>query len=119
MVDLWIMAPSPARLDRLVQSVSAQPYLRIAGRAPSFPFLRSLMSEGGADLALIELPADMQPATLRDCLFELLDLVPIVVLSPDPQPAIFNRMRRNGAGGLLQLNASSEQIVQAVRSVAA
>ena len=103
--------PGPARLAR--ESVTTEPQIRVAGRAPSFPFLRSLMSEGGADLALIELPGDMPPATSRDWLFEFLELSPIVLLSADPQPAIFNRMRRNGAGGLLQLNASAEQIVQA------
>ena len=111
------MAPSPARLDWLVKSVTTEPQIRVAGRAPSFPFLRSLMSEGGADLALIELPVDMPPATSRDWLFEFLELSPIVLLSADPQAAIFNRMRRVGAGGLLQLNASAEQIVQAIRSV--
>ena len=77
------------------------------------------MSEGGADVALIELPGEMPPATSRDWLFEFLELSPIVLLSPDPQPAIFNRIRRNGAGGLLPRNASAEQIVQAICSVAA
>jgi DNA-binding NarL/FixJ family response regulator len=119
MVDLWIMAPSALRLDWLTQCVSGEPQIRIAGKATSFAFLRSLISESGADVSLIELSEDTPSATSRDWLFEFMDLGPVVLLSPDPNPAVFNRMRRDGAGGLLQLTASPEQIVQAIRSVAA
>jgi DNA-binding NarL/FixJ family response regulator len=119
MVDLWIMAPSPARLDWLTKCVSGEPQIRVAGTATSFGFLRSLISERPADVFLIELSDEMQSATSRDWLIEFLDLAPVVLLSPDPNPVIFNRMRRDGSGGLLQLSASPEQIVQAIRSVAA
>jgi DNA-binding NarL/FixJ family response regulator len=119
MVDLWIMAPSSSRLDWLMKCVSGDPQIRVAGTATSFAFLRSLISEKSADVFLIELSGDMQPAASRDWLFEFLDLAPVVLLSPDPTPIIFNRMRRDGSGGLLQLGASPEQIVQAIRSVAA
>jgi DNA-binding NarL/FixJ family response regulator len=119
MLDLWIMAPSPSRLDWLTNCVSGEPQIRVAGTAASFGFLRSLISEKAADVFLIELSGDMQPAASRDWLFEFLEVAPVVLLSPDPNPIIFNRMRRDGAGGLLQLTASSEQIVQAIRSVVA
>jgi DNA-binding NarL/FixJ family response regulator len=119
MIDLWIMAPSPLRLDWLTQCVSSEPQIRIAGKATSFAFLRSLISEGAADVSLIETPDEMPSAASRDWLFEFLELGPVVLLSSDPSPAIFNRMRKDGAGGLLQLSASPEQIVQAIRAVAA
>ena len=57
--------------------------------------------------------------TAHDWLNELLELTPIVFLCPGPDAAIFSAIRRIGTGGLLQSNASCEQIVQALRSVAA
>src|SRR5262249_5891667 len=119
MVDLWIMAPSPSRLDWLANCVSGDPQIRIAGTAPSFAFLRSQVAKKPAVVSLIELSDEPHTTTSRDWLLEFLELGPVVLLSPDPNPAMFNRMRRDGPGGLLQLSASPEQILQAIRSVAA
>jgi len=49
---------------------------------------------------------------------ELLEVTSIVLLVPEPDPAVVNQIRRAGVGGFLQSNASSEQIVQAIKSVA-
>src|SRR5215813_196892 len=119
MLDLWIMTPSPARRDWLSKCVSEEPEMRIAGTAPTFASLRSLMLETPADISLIDLGAEVQSTIARDWLFELLELTPVVLLSPEPDPGIFNRIRRSGTGALLQANASSEQVIQAIRSVAA
>ncbi len=118
MIDVWIMAASPARRAWLSSCISSEPRIRIAGTAPSFAFLRSLMSETSADIALIDLQSEMPSSTAHDWLLELLDLTPIVLLTPEPDPAMFNRIRRAGAVGLLQSTASSEQIIQAIKSVA-
>jgi DNA-binding NarL/FixJ family response regulator len=93
--------------------------MSVAGTAATFAFLRSLMLQTSADLALIESPSDMQSTNTRDWLLELLDLTPVVLLSPEPDPGLFLWVRRAGIGGLLQATASSEQIVQAIKSVAA
>ena len=112
------MTPSAARRDWLSKAVSSEPEIRVAGTAATFPFLRSLMSETSADVALVDLRQEMPSSTPRDWLPELLELTPIVLLSPEPDPAIFNLVRRAGVGGVLESNASSEQIVQAIKCVA-
>ena len=55
-------------------------------RRGTFAFLRSLMLQTSADLALIESPSEMQSTVTRDWLLELLDLTPVVLLSPEPDP---------------------------------
>jgi DNA-binding NarL/FixJ family response regulator len=118
MLDLWIMAPSPARRDWLTKCVSDESQLSIAGTAPTFAFLRSLILQTPADVALVESPAEMQPTTVRGWLLELSDLMPVVLLSSENDSGLVSWVRRAG-GGLLQASASSEQIVQAIKSVAA
>jgi DNA-binding NarL/FixJ family response regulator len=118
MVDLCIMTPSPARQEWLSKTVSGEPDIRIAGTAPSFPFLRSLMAETSADILLIELPPDTPYTNIRDWLLELLDLARILLLIPESDPAVLNLMRHAGPGGVVQSSASPEQIVQAIKSIA-
>lgn len=118
MVDVWIMAPIPARRDWLLRSVSGGHSIRVAGIAPTFPFLRSLMSETSADVAVIDLHSQRESAIARDWLVELLDLVAIVVLSSEPELGMFNRVLNARIGGMLRMDASSEQIVYAIKSVA-
>jgi NarL family two-component system response regulator YdfI len=119
MLDVWIMAPSPARRDWLSKCVSPAEGLRVAGTASTFAFLRSLMLENSADVSLIDPGPEMQFTTARDWLHELLDLTSVVLLTPETDPGILHSIRRAGTGGLLQANASAEQIVQAIKSVAA
>jgi two-component system, NarL family, response regulator YdfI len=116
MVDLWIMAQSPARLDRLVNSIRNESEIRVAGTATTFAFLRSLMCETSADISLIEVP-ETQSKVTRDWLFELFDQTPIVLLSPGPHQSLFNRIRHAGPGALLHSTASTEQIIHAIKSV--
>jgi len=119
MLDVWIMAPLPERRDWLSKYVSREHDMRVAQMASTFAFLRSLMLESSADVALIDPGPEMQPASTRDWLLELLGRTSVVLLTPEPDPGMFNRIRRAGASALLQANASSEQIIQAIRSVAA
>jgi len=113
------MASSPSRREWLAACVRNEPEIRIAGMAATFPFLRSLMMENSADLALIDLDTSVQPATIREWLSEFLDLAPVVLLSSELDPPTVNLIRRAGAGGILQSDASPEQIVQAIKTVAA
>jgi two-component system, NarL family, response regulator YdfI len=117
MIDVWIMTPQAARRDRLYRSVSKDREIHIAGTAATFPLLRSMMSEVPADLVVIDLPAEVSTIA-RDWLFELLDRLPVVLLSLEPNPEIFNRVLQAGVGGLLRTDASSDQIIHAIKSVA-
>jgi DNA-binding NarL/FixJ family response regulator len=119
MVDVWIMTVSPARRDWLLRTVSADLSIRVAGTATTFPFLRSLMAERSADIAVIDLEAETDPAVFRDWLLELTDFIAVIFLGAEPHAALFNRMLRAGAGGMLRTDASADQIVQAIKSVAA
>src|SRR5215469_8655832 len=118
MVDVWIVAHSVARRDSLLQCFGGGSDIRVVGTASTFPFLKSLMAETAADLAVIEFPSPSQ-STAHDWAVELLESTPIVFLCSGPEPALFNSIRRTGNGGLLQLNASCDQIVHAIKSVAA
>jgi DNA-binding NarL/FixJ family response regulator len=118
MLDLLIMAPSPARRDWLSNCVQIDPELRIVGKASTFPFLRSLISENSADVLVIELEPETEYSTVRDWLREFFDVMPVVLLTSDAEPAMFNLMRTAKTGGLLQSSASSDQIILAIRSVA-
>jgi len=118
MVDLWIMTFAAVRREWLSKAVSSEPDIRIAGTAATFPFLQSLMSDTSADISLIDLQPEMPASTTRDWLEELLEVTSIVLLVPEPEPGVVNQIRRAGVGGVLQSNASSEQIVQAIKSVA-
>lgn len=112
------MTPSPVRRDWLLRSVSAGNSIRVAGTASTFPFLRSLMNEASGDVAVIDLQAERQPASVRQWLFEVLELITTVVLSDEADASLFNRILRAGAGGMLRPDATAEQIVQAIQSVA-
>jgi DNA-binding NarL/FixJ family response regulator len=77
------------------------------------------MAEAPADLAIIDMQSQRETATVRDWLLELLDdVTPILLLSPEPDPTISSRIRQARVGGLLQSNASSEQIVQSIKLIA-
>lgn len=117
MLDLLIMASSPIRRDWLSKCLDGEPEIRVAGTAPTLPMLRSLMSETSADILLIELRPETQFISVRDWLLNVLDVASILLLIPEPDPAIFNLIRSRGPGGLLQSTASAEQIVQAIKSI--
>ena len=112
------MTFSAVRREWLSKAVSSEPEIRIAGTAATFPFLQSLMSDTSADISLIDLQPEMPASTTRDWLEELLEVTSIVLLVPEPEPGVVNQIRRAGVGGVLQSNASSEQIVHAIKSVA-
>src|ERR1700684_1547827 len=101
MVDVWIMAPSPERLDRIARAIRGERSIRVAGSAAAFPFLRSLMAETSGDLAVIDWQLQPESAIQREWLFEFLDLIPVVVLCSEPDPGIFSRILRSKAGAMI------------------
>jgi DNA-binding NarL/FixJ family response regulator len=117
MVNVGIMSSSAARLDWLKRAVAGERDIRVVGVAPTFPFLRSLISETPADLALIDLDSRID-STTRGWLNELGELVPLLVLSFERDAAMLNFMLSEKTGGILSADASSEQIIQAIKSIA-
>lgn len=111
------MASSAARRDLLSKCFGSESDIRVIGTASTFPFLKSLMAETAADLAIIELQSESQ-STFHEWAVELMESTPIVFLCSGPEPSLFNSIRRTGNAGLLRLNASCDQIVHAVKSVA-
>jgi two-component system, NarL family, response regulator YdfI len=118
MVDVWIMAPAQPRREWLLRAISEDRTIRVAGVAPTFPFLRSLMSESSADLAVVDVQSPRASASARDWLFELIAVVPVVVLDSDPEEVVFNRILHARTGGMLRADASPDQVIHAIRSVA-
>jgi DNA-binding NarL/FixJ family response regulator len=118
MVDVWVMAPQAARREWLLRCLKSDGSIRIAGTATTFPFLRSLITQTAGDVAVVDSQTESDPAIVRDWLVDLLDRVAVVLLTPESDPETFNRFLHTGAGGILQADASPEQIVQAVKSVA-
>jgi DNA-binding NarL/FixJ family response regulator len=101
-----------------VHSVGNENTIRVVGTAATFPFLRSLMSETSAEVAVIDVQPDLESNVVREWLVELVDLATILLLSSEPDPTVFDRILKEKVGGLLSADASSEQIVQAIKSLA-
>src|SRR5262245_12482757 len=119
MVDVWIMAPTAARRAWLLRCLNPDRSIRVAGLATTFPYLQSLTLETSADLAIVDTQSQREPAVVRGWVEDLLERVPIVLLSSELDASIAQRIMRNGAGAVLEMEPSAEKIIQAVRSVAA
>jgi NarL family two-component system response regulator YdfI len=114
---IWIMAPTAARRDWLDQSVRRDPRIQVIGTAATLPFLRSLITQTSADVAVIDLEGHIESSLVRDWLFEFVDLVPLLLLTSAPDATIFNRVLDEKVGGFLRADASADQITQAIRSL--
>jgi two-component system, NarL family, response regulator YdfI len=118
MIDVLIMTASAARQEWLRKHVSSEAGIRVCGVAPTFPFLSSMMSESSADVVLIDIQRQGQYSSVRDWLNEVLDRMTVLLILPEPDPAIFSLIRHAGPAGLLHSNASGDQIVQAIKAIA-
>jgi DNA-binding NarL/FixJ family response regulator len=116
MLEVIIMAPSTRRRDWLQQALQGRAGIRIAGKSPTFSFLRSLMSERIPDVVLVDLESAPDFDLARDWLQELTELAPVVLLAPAPDPAVFNRFVQAASGAMLRVDASAEQIVRAIEA---
>jgi len=117
-VEIYIMSPSLARQEWLQRALGSEPTIHVPAIASTFPLLRSLISEAAVDLAVIDPGSRIESNTVRDWLIELTDLVPVLLFSAEPDPASFNFLVSSKAGGMLSADASSEQIVHAIKSIA-
>jgi DNA-binding NarL/FixJ family response regulator len=118
MPDILIMASSQTRRVWLESSVRAGPGLRLVGVAPTLPFLRSLIEETSADAAIIDIPEGAETNDARGWLTELSELIPLLILTPTPSSFTYSTVLHAEQGALLRSDASTDQLVQTVKSLA-
>ncbi len=118
-IDICIMSPSPARQAWLQRSIGGESGIRLVGIATTFPLLRSLINETPVDLAVIDAANRMDSNTVRDWVVELTDVVPVLLFSSEPDPSMVSLILNKKAGGLLSVDASSEQLIHAIRTITA
>ena len=119
MTAVIIMAASQSRRDWFQRILAATKSMRIVGAAATFPFLRSLLEEPAAEVAILDSQSAPESDVTRDWLFEILDRLPSVLLISAPDAGIFNAVVRAERGALLRTDASPGQIIQAVQSTSA
>ena len=119
MTAVIIMAPSQSRRDWFQRILAETKSMHIVGAAATFPFLRSLLEEPAAEVAILDSQSAPESDVTRDWLFEILDRLPSVLLISAPDAGIFNAVVRAERGALLRTDASPGQIIQAVQSTSA
>ncbi len=119
MTAVIIMAASQSRRDWFQRILAATKSMHIVGAAATFPFLRSLLEEPAAEVAILDSQSAPESDVTRDWLFEILDRLPSVLLISAPDAGIFNAVVRAERGALLRTDASAGQIIQAVQSTSA
>jgi DNA-binding NarL/FixJ family response regulator len=117
MSDVFILSGAPGRRALLQTILNKEPAIHVVGIAPTFPFLRSLMNDVDGDLAIIEMPS-ASPSDI-EWTVELLESVPLVILTTVSNASLFAHMVRTERGGMLRSDASPEQIVHGVKAVMA
>ena len=111
------MAAARTRRSWLELVLQARSSIRIAGVSSTFPFLRSLMNENRVDAVVVDLQSVADLDTAREWVIDLLDVVPVILLSPLPDNAIFNRLVRGTSGAILRTDATADQILHAIEIV--
>ena len=117
MPDILIMTSSQTRRVWLDSSVRADPDLRVVGLAPTLPFLRSLIDDKTADVAIVDLPSGPEAEENRDWLTELSEIITLLILIPAPSPFIYSTLLRAQHGAILRTEASAGQLVQTVNAL--
>jgi DNA-binding NarL/FixJ family response regulator len=118
-IDICIMSPSPARQEWLGRSIGGESGIRAVGIATTFPLLRSIINETPVDLAVIDAGNRIESNTVRDWVVELTDVVPVLLLSSEPDPSMVSLILNKKSGGVVSADASSEQLIHAIRAIAA
>jgi DNA-binding NarL/FixJ family response regulator len=78
-----------------------------------------LLAERVVDAVIIDGAAELDSSIGREWLVELLDTLPLIVLSGAPDTWTFNQFIRAERGAILSRDASTEQLVHAVRAACA
>ena len=119
LIDICIMSAAAARQDWMQRSLGAGNGIRVIAIAGTFPLLRSIINETPVDLAVIDAGNRIESNTVRDWVVELTDVVPVLLFSSEPDPSMVSLILNKKAGGMLSADASSEQLIHAIRAIAA
>jgi two-component system, NarL family, response regulator YdfI len=117
MTEVFIMAATPYRRDALVRILRGSTSIHVAGTAATFAFLRSLIDQSTADVAVVDIEVASDSETSREWLTEIAERLPVVLLISAPDGDLFNSIVRSEHGALLRSDASAEQIVHAIQAV--
>ena len=119
MINVAIMASGESRRNWLERQLRTDAAVRTAGRVSTFASLRSLVDSSVVDVAVIETEIGPEPGIAREWLAELIEDLPLVILSATPDSWTFNQIVRAERGAILTRDASAEQIVHSVKAAAA
>jgi DNA-binding NarL/FixJ family response regulator len=115
MISIAIMASAEKRRTWLERQLRGDPSLKVISSVSTFPLLRSLLDETPSDVVIVD-GTGLDSLTARDWLVEFLDEVPLVLISAGPDGWTFNHLVQTERGAILNHDASTEQIVYAVRA---
>lgn len=119
MIRVFIVADQPLARAALHDVLSARD-VEVVGSAPHLESAVDHVADGGADVLLVESPADgSDTLTDVDIISDIPPEVAIVMLSDHPGPAWSTDAFRAGIRGLLSTAASPEQLVAALHAAAA
>jgi DNA-binding NarL/FixJ family response regulator len=119
LIDIGIMSPTAARQDWMQRSLGVESGIRVIAIAATFPLLRSIINENPVDLVVIDAGNRVEATTVRDWVVELTDVVPVLLFSSEPDASMVSIIGNNKAGGMLSADASSEQMIHAIKAIAA
>src|SRR5262245_19678252 len=119
MLQVIIMSPAQDRREWLQTVLRASPVIQVVGVASTFPYLRSLIDETPADVAVIDLQAIADAGIYREWVLQISDLIAVVLQSSQPDRFVFEQVLHAGAGALLGSEATAEQIIHAIEGVSA
>lgn len=119
MIRVFLVADQPLVRAALHDLLSARD-VEVVGSAPDLESVGDHVSDVGADVILVESPSD-RPDTVTDggIMSDILSEAAIVILSDDPRPTWAADALRAGARGVLSTAVSPDQLIAALRAVAA
>jgi|SRR5688572_6408103 len=118
MTHVAILASGAGRRSWL-ERLRADPSLKVVGFATTFAFLRSLLDENVVDAVIIDGAGDLDSEATREWVTELLEVVPVIMLSGAPDAWMFHQFLRAERGAIVSRDAPIEQIVHALRAAVA
>src|SRR5437016_356023 len=101
MIEVVIIATVHARRDWLEKVLRAEASVHMAGVATTFPFLRSLVRDTTVDCGIVDITPTPESEIVHDWLLDLMEVCPVVALSPSSDPWLFNTMLGAERGALL------------------
>jgi DNA-binding NarL/FixJ family response regulator len=120
MIRILLVDDHPVVIEGLQQMMQTVPDIEVAGTALSARAAKTWFKENKAEIVILDISLPDQDG--MDLCRELLSLYPelgIIGLTTYEEVSFVSRMLRNGAKGYLFKNAPEEEVLEAIRTVAA